>query len=521
MTAGSHRIRRQCWQVRADSSAAALALRQTLRSGLDGALARAFERAFDALNLGERVLHLPRLTLSIRLQEGDDFIATLADLVEREVTERLQRLISDETGQSSPRPVTPKTSWREVLLAYLRDGTVPWHAATPQTTELLARLRESSREFVAEPRAVVNQLGADAEERSGRAFGSCSSSNRRPSPRFSKASRYWMPGEPLRVLRLRAAESVRTLDYPRLRAAAILVALRSSDLRAPRAPTVTAWMAECAAAVEQSGFEAFDSRRRRPSATGAERLAEGLTVVEQFEPGEARSVQHLPPPTSARPSAGARHPAADEVDAAIIVEPGAPEQSPRSTECHRGAPVTPEPSRRSTAASKTGPPITPPVADVLGAGGRRPLGMLVPHAGLVLLHPFLSQLFGAVGFHAGETASRRHTFRGAARCCTGSRSAEPKSMNSSYRSLKCCWACRPDPLAVADGLLSEPDRAEGDALLAAVVGHWAALGKTSTTVCAGRSAPRAAEDGGTWLAIADGIRSFDVLLAACRGPSAS
>jgi hypothetical protein len=35
-----------------------------------------------------------------------------------------------------------------------------------------------------------------------------------------------------------------------------------------------------------------------------------------------------------------------------------------------------------------------------------------------------------------------------------------------------------DPLSVAEGLLNDEDRAEGDALLAAVVEHWAALGKT-------------------------------------------
>jgi len=36
-----------------------------------------------------------------------------------------------------------------------------------------------------------------------------------------------------------------------------------------------------------------------------------------------------------------------------------------------------------------------------------------------------------------------------------------------------------DPLAVADGLLSDGDRAEADALLAAAVKHWPALGNTS------------------------------------------
>jgi hypothetical protein len=36
-----------------------------------------------------------------------------------------------------------------------------------------------------------------------------------------------------------------------------------------------------------------------------------------------------------------------------------------------------------------------------------------------------------------------------------------------------------DPLPVADGLLSDGDRTEGDALLAAAIEHWHALGRTS------------------------------------------
>jgi hypothetical protein len=456
-----------------------------VRAEIDGALARAFERAFDALNLGDRVLHLPRLTLSIRLQRGDDFVATLAERVEREVTELLQRLIFDETQQQPPRPVSPKTSWREVLLAYLRDGTIVWYALTPQMSESLARLRESARALVAEPRAVGGQLGTDVEERLRASFRLVQLLEPSVLAEFLKGlAASEAPEEPLRILRLHTAELVRTSDYPLLRAAAVLVALRSGDLRAPRSPTVVAWMAECAKVFEAIGFRDFGTFRRHPQPMVAEPSTERGKAFEKTEVGEIESDQSLPPTTSPQPSAGAQPPA-EEVDAAIIVEPGGLKPSPPVGRTALG-----EPSATTDAAQVAGPPrtesvrpIVPPlVPDVPGLrAADEPTGLLVPHAGLVLLHPFLPQLFGAVGVaRAGERALPPDQLPRAAALVHWLAVGRTEIYEFELPLVKVLLGLAPeDPLPVAEGLLSQADRAEGDALLAAVVEHWAALGKTS------------------------------------------
>jgi hypothetical protein len=519
MTPGTHRIRRQCWQVRADSPAAALALRQTLRSELDGALARAFERAFDALGLGDRVLHLPRLTLSIRLQEGDDFLTTLAEHVERAVTEQLQQLIRDEAGRQSPRPVAPQTSWREVLLAYLRDGTVAWHAATIPTPELLTRLRESAQALVSEPRSVIDQLGAGAEERLRASFRLLQLLEPSVLTEFLKSLAVLeAPEEPLRTLRLRVAESVRTLDYPRLRALAILVALRPSDLRPPWSPTVAAWMAECAKAFEITEFIAGAIVQRLPPATSAEPSTERAKPFEKPEPGASASVQRLPPPTGVETLAGAQHPA-EEVDAPIVVESAAPEQSPPVGRAPPGlAPVTKDDARPAAPLpTETVYPIAPPVPAVPGLRAtEEPMGVLVPHAGLVLLHPFLPQLFGAVGVvRPGEKALTVDQLPRSAALLHWLAVGRTEVYEFELPLVKVLLGISPEnPLSVAAGLLSESDRAEGDALLAAVVEHWSALGKTSIDGLRGsflrrRGLLRAGERG--WQLQMES-ESFDVLL---------
>jgi len=107
--------------------------------------------------------------------------------------------------------------------------------------------------------------------------------------------------------------------------------------------------------------------------------------------------------------------------------------------------------------------------------------MLVPHAGLVLLHPFLPQLFGAVGVvRAGEKAIAADQLPRAAALLHWLAVGRTEIYEFELPLVKVLLGLAPkDPLSVAEGLLSEADRAEGDALLMAVVEHWTALGGTS------------------------------------------
>lgn len=432
MTEKPHRIRRQRWQVLADSPASALALRQTLRSALDDVLAPALERAFDALGLGDRVLHLPRVAVTIRLAEGDDFLATLAERVEREVGEALQRLASEDTADAPARSVAPQASWRGVLLAYLRDGTITWHAATMETAELLANLRDAARAFIAGD--VVSQLGDSAEQRvaaSFRLLQLLATSER--AELLKHLANQDAAVEPLRALRLRVAGSAPALEPRHLLATAIVVALRPSDLRSPWPPAVARWMAECA--------ELFDALK--------------IGEIEGLRPGSASHFEEAP---------DSRREAVDDADERTFHESAILEES-------------------GSTADETVPSSAPHPAleDAHARAGDAPTGTMVPHAGLVLLHPFLSRLFVAagvlpVGAKAIPSAQRPRSAALLHWLATG----RCEVYEFELPLVKVLLGLSPEaPLAATEGLLGDADRAEADALLTAAVEHWSALGKTS------------------------------------------
>src|SRR4051812_31127464 len=89
MTPVPHRVRRLFWQVRVGSTARALEVRRDLRARLDDAILPALERAFDAAGSAEVVVHIPRLTLNLRVGDVDDLVGALAGLIEAEVREAL------------------------------------------------------------------------------------------------------------------------------------------------------------------------------------------------------------------------------------------------------------------------------------------------------------------------------------------------------------------------------------------------------------------------------------------------
>jgi hypothetical protein len=105
----------------------------------------------------------------------------------------------------------------------------------------------------------------------------------------------------------------------------------------------------------------------------------------------------------------------------------------------------------------------------------------VASAGLVLLHPFLSQLFTTVGIVLSEGVRPESPVvaRAAALLhllATGRE--EPYEIELGF--IKVLLGFTPETsLLVAGGLLSDTDREEAEALLHAAVGHWTALKRTS------------------------------------------
>ncbi len=107
--------------------------------------------------------------------------------------------------------------------------------------------------------------------------------------------------------------------------------------------------------------------------------------------------------------------------------------------------------------------------------------IVVVHAGLVLLHPFLPQFFHAVGLKLPpkpDPESRTVARAAALLNYVATGSDEPYELRLGF--VKLLLGLAPDtPVPVGAGLLSDANRQESGALLQSAIEHWGALKQTS------------------------------------------
>lgn len=211
-------------------------------------------------------------------------------------------------------------------------------------------------------------------------------------------------------------------EEERVRAASELTA----RLPEPAAAAFRAWLVAPSGAphVDASESPAVEARATRAD------IARG-------GPAESRTAQSLPPGTSLKPRA--------EPDLVVLPE-GAREARSR------------------------------------GADARSvPFGWRVHHAGLVLLHPFLSRFFESTAIkEAGNPMLAAGVLPRAAALLHLLAAGEEELFELELDFIKVLLGLPLDsPLPVSEGLLHASDREEVEALLSAVVGHWRALKSTS------------------------------------------
>ncbi|MFO1433889.1 MAG: contractile injection system tape measure protein [Candidatus Competibacteraceae bacterium] len=130
MTNSLHRIRRQRWLVRTPSKPDAFAIRKHLHDNWQDLLLPAFEKVFDQVAGEDRLIHIPRIVLRLRVASERQLIEELPDLIQQQLREQLQIM------RSVPQPAEdPRGDWQEIdlaqsrferLLHYLRTGSLPW-----------------------------------------------------------------------------------------------------------------------------------------------------------------------------------------------------------------------------------------------------------------------------------------------------------------------------------------------------------------------------------------------------------
>ncbi len=436
----NHRIHRQRWQIKAASQEAAFAIRQQLRSHLDTELLPVFERTFDALVTDDEVVRIPRLTLDIKLDGNGDFITALAEALPDALRDRLDEILQDassaqpalaQPGQTGTQRLSASASLRSTLLNYLASGLPAWHdrrAADEDT--LLQMLCKEAVSLAGEASELRDAIGGTLAQRINASFrllqllpaeSRATLLRLAPlalpvSPPGNRTADLTGQTSPLPDLLRRFAISsiLPPGSHLLLRAQAMLLALSDEELHRPLAPLIDALLRE------------FQRHVATQTGSGA---AEMLSDVETLlKSGDA--------PTDVMPP-----------------------EKPDS----RAAPPAASPTKLSAR------PQTDDAPDA---------GYLADDAGLILLHPFLPRLFDVMNLSSGSILPEERLPRAAA-LLHWLVNAREEVYEFELTTIKILLGLTPDQsLLVGAGLLSEAERTEADALLAAAISHWNALGKT-------------------------------------------
>ncbi len=438
-SAAVHRIRRHRWSIRTATDAEAFAIRAWVRGSWGSELMPAIERAFDRADPGEALVHVPRLEIRLTVPAGAAGPVRLRELLEESVARELSALVVAGTALDAAPAAERRTESEDrvaTLTWYLRRGTLPWMAAGVRPPpETAGELRATARSELAR---LAPQVGRGDEARH----------------------------EIFRLLQLLGDEAATSLDLlapnlpPRWRAA--LAALLQPESGPPawhlRLAAAAALLAEARAAVRADHADAIAAVVR--DAVSAAEFAALEPFLRGCLPEDVERWHGTAPAT---------------------LDPGA---DPPAGETAGPMPVPPR-ARAGTfeplAASRGYPPVITDTATAppLGAGGDDAHPLAVANAGLILLHPYVERLLSATAIVVGRAIPDESRPRAAAllhQLATGREEIHELELGL----VKLLLGLDPEAsFPVADGLLGPADLEECTALLAAVIQHWSALGRTS------------------------------------------
>ncbi len=143
----AHRIRSLRWKVRAGSAAEAFSLRTLLHDRGMELLLPVLDQGMDEAASGERVIHIPKIELKVRLNSGEKLEAILPGKILGHLKEEFRRHQADD-GTTVHSPVGERAaaerSRYDVLLRYLRTGTLSWYAAGTTASDQAAASNQAA-----------------------------------------------------------------------------------------------------------------------------------------------------------------------------------------------------------------------------------------------------------------------------------------------------------------------------------------------------------------------------------------
>lgn len=423
MLSGSHRIRRMRWQVQAGPRSDPFALRKRLQAQWQ-ALLPVIEAAFDSAAPGGEVIRIPKLELKVTVRDGEGWIEAIVEAIPRQLEEQLHALLASQGERTETVNLDPLRTLRR----YLLTGNLPWHAGGTPASEVTASLEAAGRDRW---RALFEALVSE-----------------------NKPEVYF------RLLQILPEEEGRAF------------VLLVCD-RLPRG--WGAFLAEVCLALFPSR-PAFFSRHA------------GLTMAAAFLSGaiasggagrppdfRALAERSIPPDEKGRLTLWILLlPAA----AAALFQPDFREGRTFEESRFDPGPLPPSLTEKSERNPERLQEIERrPLA--LEADAGRPVR--VAHAGLILLHPFLSRFLESAGVKApGDLLLPAENLPRAAALFHFLATGEERVYEYELGFIKVLLGLGPEtPLPLSEGLVRSQDREEAAALLEAVIGYWTILKKTS------------------------------------------
>jgi len=511
-----HRIRRQRWELRAGSTAAAFALRQRLREEWQEMLLPAFETVFDQEVPGEEMIRLPRIELRLKVGAGEDTEALWPAAIHEQLLEQLREILrTHRVAQDKPtewKQSTARGNRFQSLLHYLQTGSVPWEAAGLPVTELVAELQETCRKRLPEVAALLRAERAPSLAFCFRLLQLLPAAQARAAAReiFGETSFPWQVLLLEALASLLAPEQKYFARHTQLQLAALLLSealsARWSEtvpdfVRSARNtwPIGTKGMADFIASLPApaSARQNADSVAKTQARTAKEIAGRTEKSRPEFSPAVPGLIRKEEPPArgnaadlDAGRDAGDASPSTDEApshastsavslskekeEAATseIILPHGKESSP-SFPSSAGVFPMEEPRAGSV------PSATPsPFQSAKEAG----FPLRATHAGLVLLHPFLPRFFEATGLKEKNIAELLPSvLPHAAALLHFLATGQETVYECDLVLIKVLLGVHPDDsLCVAEGLLTDLDREEAEGLLQAAITQWTALKNTSS-----------------------------------------
>lgn len=451
-----HRIRRLRCLVSTSDQTEAFAIRQSLRDRWQDTLLPVFERAFDEVSSGDRIIHIPKIELHLKVPSDRELMDVLPELIQQQLAERWQsiasEIISTTQQELAGREATIEQNQFDILLHYLQTGSLPWQSAHASVYEIAVDLKETCHKARSQ---LVNHLHNQPE----------------PAPFYFRLLQLLSTAEFMAIVNTLSDRF--PLEWKTAISESIgfvLDTAQSHLIRHTQGQLIAAILSESLQRFPSGCLLQPQQLKLKFSKILADVLSQSGIEPNTFLAGipAVAAVLFQPQVTPiSNPSVSQSQ------------DSGSSDDNTRSPLNSDRINLLESSDELSNLEADLSDYAVTTAVEIASPDGELPL--LVNYAGLVLLHPFISPFFEATGVKAANSKAiaDAHIPRAAALLhflATGQEELYEYELGF----IKIFLGLEPDtPILVGEGLIEESDRQEAEALLQSAINYWTVLKGTS------------------------------------------